>query len=287
MRVLKASDRSFPPTLKEISPCPAKLWVEGEIGILTSGTRVAIVGAREATQYGLQVAEDWAKALAEAGLIVVSGLAYGIDAAAHRGCLAGGGKTIAVLGCGISYPYPAENLTLKREIIESGCVVTEFPPETPPQGWNFPQRNRIISGLSVAVVVVEAGEKSGALVTANWALSQGKEVYAVPGNIHSVKSVGTNRLIQQGATPVLSPEDLLGQLKLPFAASVPSCYNGSRPQAPADKILSALGDEIKVIDELVEESGLKVPEVSSLLVHLEMEGRVEGLAGGRYRRTHE
>ena len=280
MLLLKNGDPLFPESLRKIPEPPKRLWVSGDPALLSEGVRIAIVGARKATPYGRTAACQFAKRLAESGLIVVSGLASGIDAAAHEGALAGGGKTIAVLGCGVDYPYPQENLGLKERIIVSGAVVSEFPPETSPLSWNFPRRNRIISGLSRGVLVVEAGEKSGALVTVDWALRQGIEVFAVPGNITSAASVGTNRLIQTGANPVLSVEDLMTQMNLPLLPSTPK-----REKTPS-KILALLEGGAKAIDELVEASGLPVQEVNTILTTLEMEGQVRGRAGGQFERVY-
>lgn len=273
---LKFEDRDYPQSLRSIHEPPKILWGEGDSSLLHEGTRVALVGSREATSYGRSTALRLGRELAERGMIVVSGLAVGIDAAAHEGALRAGGKTLAVLGCGMDIPYPKENLDLKRRIGERGLLLTEFSDGEEPAPWTFPRRNRIISGLSSAVVVVEAGEKSGALVTANWALEQGREVLAVPGNIDSAKSVGANRLIQNGATPVLSVDDILGTLKLPVAARVEN----------RDPVMRALEDGRRSIDEIASSSGLAAAEVSARLVAMEIEGLVRALPGGVFEKVY-
>jgi len=278
---IRRGDSSYPECLRSIESPPSILWGIGETGILGSGSRVAIVGSRQATEYGRGVAYDLAKSLAGRGITVISGLAYGIDTAAHEGALAGGGKTIAVLGCGIECPYPKENLRLRHEISRSGAVISEFPGETEPTSWNFPRRNRIISGLSQAVVIVEAAEKSGALITAQWALAQGREVFAVPGNITSERSAGTNRLIQSGAHPLLSIEDLLTTLKLPWKEKQPVI----RPPEE-EAILTSLDRGIRSMDQVADSTGINASEIAACLVSLEIRGEIRALPGGLYERVH-
>lgn len=277
---LRFGDPDYPQTLRSIDKPPKILWGEGDLALLGQ-TMIAIVGSREPTDYGKAVAYDFSRSLAQKGVVVVSGLAYGIDTMTHEGALATGGKTIAVLGCGLDVPYPKENLDLKRRITQSGVVLTEFPLATAPASWTFPQRNRIISGLAAAVVVVEATRRSGALVTAKWALAQGREVFAVPGNINVPQSEGPNRLIQEGATPVLSVEDIFGALRLPFAVSSQSRYN--EPRDKKEQLKEILSQGARSIDEIVEATQLGAGEVSSLLVTLEIEGMVEALPGGRFK----
>lgn len=275
-------DPRYPDLLKNIHDPPRRLWVQGDCDFLTRGLLVAVVGARDCTPYGEKVAYDLARALAEKGATIVSGLAYGIDTAAHRGALDAGGKTIAVLGCGIDLPYPAGNVPLKAKIAENGAVVSELKPGTEAAPWTFPQRNRIISGLSRGVVVVEAGIKSGSLITAELALQQGRDVFAVPGPIHSKQSEGTNRLIQNGAKLVASAADVLDewglndQVKMPFRKKVVA------ETGEAGEILRLLGEGPLHFDDLISNSGIGIEKLSGLLVDLEIRGKIRALPGGRY-----
>ncbi len=279
---LSCGESDYPPDLLTISDPPPCLWGKGEIPLLHEAVRVAVVGTREPTAYGRRTAFRLARGLAEQGIVVVSGLAYGIDTEAHEGALAGGGKTIAVLGCGLDFPYPKKNLDLKERIGGQGVVVTEFPPEIGSNPIHFPQRNRIISGLSQAVVVIEAGQKSGALNTAQWALKQGKEVLAVPGNIDSPSSAGTNRLIAEGATPLTALRDIFDILKLPLDSPRQLSLQEDVPEEP---VLRILGEGKKTVDELVEESGLSPAQVSTRLLALEMEGKVRQSPGGWFEKN--
>lgn len=281
---LSLQDPLYPESLKNSSGAPKKLWGLGNPELLQKKSRIAIVGSRAATSYGKEVAFSLARSLAERGVVVVSGLALGIDTAAHQGALAAQGTTFAVLGCGIRYPYPKENLDLKDRISSEGIVLTEFDLDQEPSPWNFPKRNRIISALSSAIVVVEAAEKSGALVTAEWALQQGREVFAVPGNITSRLSVGCNRLIQQGASPLLDVEDIFQQLSLSVEGlekKVEAPLNNEE-----EKVLQILSSGRRSVDEVVEGTGLQAAKVSALLISLEMGGRVRSLAGGFFERCH-
>lgn len=251
---------------------------------------VAVVGARECTAYGEKTAYELARALSQSGVTVVSGLAFGIDAAAHRGALdakaagdaaKGCGGTIAVLGCGIDLMSPAQNKVLKERIASEGVVVTEFPPGTQAAPWTFPKRNRIVSGLSRGVVVVEAGVKSGSLITADFALQQGRDVFAVPGPITSPQSEGTNRLIQNGAKLVLSVKDVLDELGAGVQLELTE-----RPQAAetgdAGAVLRLLNSGPRHVDELIASTGIAVEKLSGLLVDLEIRGRIRALPGGLY-----
>lgn len=279
---LKLGQPQYPSLLREIKDPPPVLWVEGEVGVLSREICVAIVGARECTPYGEKVAFNLAVELVRTGIVVVSGLAYGIDTAAHRGALEGAGKTVAVLGCGIDVPYPGGNLGLKKRIAQSGAVLSEFPPGTAAATWTFPQRNRIISGLARGVVVVEAGVKSGALITAEWALQQGREVFAVPGNITSPLSAGTNRLIGQGAKVVTGVSDILEELNI---RSGLQAKENCRPLSTGEgAVLEFLSNGARNIDELVRLSGYPVGEVSSILTGLEIGGLVKSLPGSRFER---
>ena len=283
---LYPKDPQYPENLRSIHKPPVPLWGIGDPAALNRGTRVAIVGAREATPYGKKVAFELAETLARQGIVVVSGLAYGIDAAAHEGALAGGVETVAVLGCGLGIAASSNSLELRKKIENKGVIVTEYAAEIPPAQWTFPQRNRIISGLCSAVVVVEAGEKSGALITANCALEQGREIFAVPGNITSRQSVGTNRLIQNGASPLLAADDLLNHFKLSFAVSAKPRYTEETASSEEEKkILHRLQEGSCSIDELVEQTALKTEQVSSLLVTMEMDGKVIARPGGLFARN--
>ena len=211
-RKISKNNKEYPVILKNIYNPPNELFIAGEI-LSSDSNAVAIVGTRRATHYGLGNAEKLAYDLAIRGITVVSGLARGIDSAAHRGALRAGGRTIAVLGSGHNKIYPPENRKLYYEIIKKGAVISEFPPDTAPSKTSFPKRNRIISGLSKGIVVIEAPERSGALITADFALEQGREVFAMPGNIDTGRSIGTNRLIKEGAKLIENVSDILEELK--------------------------------------------------------------------------
>ncbi len=285
---ISAEDGRFPEALHRVSPRPKSLWVSGQAECLKSPRAIAIVGARSCTAYGERIARSLACELARAGVTVVSGLAYGIDAAAHRGALEGRGRTVAVLGCGIDIDYPAENLSLRRDMEKDGAVVTEFAPGTPGAKWTFPLRNRIISGLSSGVVVIEATEKSGSLITAKHALDQGKEVFAVPGPIDSTKSGGTNRLIQDGAKLVLGVDDILEEFGWKESgrnvSKIPLNISQELKNTPEGRVLGLLSEGPCAMDALVERSGYEVETVSHLLISMEIEGRIRSKPGGVYER---
>jgi DNA processing protein len=261
-RFLPRSSTSFPPLLRAIHDPPAGLFLRGasEPAIL-SRPAVAVVGARACSGYGASVARSLGRDLATAGLIVVSGLARGIDAEAHRGALEAEGTTVAVLGCGIDRDYPAAHAELARRVAESGLIVSEYAPGVEPAPWRFPARNRLVAGLSSATVVVEARERSGALITADLALEEGREVFAVPGEITSSLSTGTNALLKLGAAPLTGAADVLASFGLdpePAASE----------RSPLLELLPASADE------LVRRTGLRADEVARTLVELEIEGRV-------------
>jgi DNA processing protein len=274
---------------------PATLHVRG--GLLeTDALAVAIVGSRRATFYGLDVAETLAADLAARGITIVSGLARGIDAAAHRGALRVGGRTIAVLGSGADVIYPAEHRRLAAEIAERGAVLSQFAPGTPPLPQNFPTRNRVIAALSLAVVVVEAAERSGSLITARLAAELGREVLAVPGRITAPESRGANRLIQDGAAVAMGWEDVVGALperwKVRVRTAVPAERAGADRDAaePAEssarqRILGFLGEDPVDIDLVIERSGLGAGPVSAALLDLELDGRVRQIEGKRFVRV--
>lgn len=285
--VLLFNDCQYPEQLKNIFDPPPALYMRGDARLLT-GVSVALVGSRKATGYGLNVAEKLARELAEAEIKVISGMARGVDTAAHRGAISASGVTIAVLGCGIDVVYPRENEKLMYGIIDNGgAVVSEFPPGSPPEAWHFPVRNRVISGLSKAVVVVEAAERSGALITAHVALDQGREVMAVPGNITNKLSQGPNNLIKQGAVPVTSTSDILEGLGLGliFAPDAGRGEQNLSLSVNEKKIFSLIEYEPVSLEILVQKSGLPPGEVMTGLMFLEIKGCVKQMPGKLYYRT--
>lgn len=271
-RFVLPGDDGYPSTLGGLPDAPPWLFVRGE---LPGGTAVAVVGSRKASAYGLGMAEAIGRIVAGAGWPVVSGLAAGVDAAAHRGCLDAGGVAVAVLGSGIDRWYPSGNRGLGERILGSGgAVVSEFGPGIAPEPWRFPARNRIISGLSGAVVVVEAAEKSGALVTARLALDQGRDVFAVPGDVDRPTSRGTNRLIRDGAIPVVAVDEIVEDLELVLGPAP------GRAVPPRDPTL--VGAVPRTVSEIVAETGLSLGAVLSELARLELSGEVVEVEG-RYR----
>jgi DNA processing protein len=264
----------YPELLAAIYDPPRRLFLRGSRPDLLAGPGIAIVGARACSSYGAQVARTLARALAAAGAVVVSGLARGIDGEAHRGALEAGGATVAVLGCGIDRDYPQSHATLARRIAETGLIVSEYAPGVEPAPWRFPARNRIVAGLCRAVVVVEARERSGALITAELALEEGREVLAVPGEITSALSAGTNALLRQGAAPLLAPEDVLTAAGIETRTTVPAS-----PEGPAGDVLSALRDASDDVDGLARRTGLQPAQVAAALSVLELEGLVHGADG--------
>lgn len=279
--VLTLLDDQYPRLLKEIDQAPPVIYVKGSL-TPADEFAVAMVGTRRVTAYGQQVARDTSTYLAGHGLTIVSGMARGVDALAHQHALQAGGRTIAVLGCGVDVVYPPEHRHLAEAIVENGALISDYPPGTQPEGINFPPRNRIISGLSLATIVVEAGERSGALITADFAVEQGRDVFAVPGNVFSPASRGTNRLIQNGAYAMVSPQDVLDVLDL---AQVED-YKDARQTLPADtteaKILQALDFEPVHVDEISLEAGLPIEKVSAALTIMELKGMVQHVGGMRY-----
>ena len=277
--IITLADGEYPPRLLEIADPPALLYVDGRTELLAR-TSLAIVGSRNATPQGIANAASFARALSEAGLTIVSGLALGIDAAAHRGALEGDGSTIAVLGAGADVVYPPRNAALHRAIAERGAAVSEFPLGTPAIGGNFPRRNRLISGLARGVLVVEAALASGSLITARLAAEQGRDVFAILGSIHSPLSKGCHVLIKDGAKLVESAQDVLGELGLPAPARTVA---QSSPEV-AHELLKHLGHDPCNVDTLCQRSGLTPDTVSAMLLELELDGRVASLPGGRYQR---
>jgi DNA processing protein len=267
-RLLTLADADYPRRLLEISDPPALLWCRGDARLL-SRPGLAVVGSRNATPQGLSNAEQFARAFSDAGLVITSGLALGIDAAAHRGGLAGRSSTIAVLGTGADVAYPARNRALYDAIAERGVIVSEFPLGTVAAASNFPRRNRIICGLALGVLVVEAAMESGSLITARLAGEQGRELFAIPGSI------------KDGAKLVESAQDVLSELRIESPFAEPSQTSPARDTG----LLAWMGHDPCSIDVLAQRSGLTPDVVSAMLLALELEGKVAGLPGGRYQRT--
>jgi len=281
IEILTWDDVLYPPRLKEIDQPPPVLYFRGVL-IPEDTWAVAVVGTRRVSAYGRQVAEDIGSFLAANGVTVVSGLARGVDAIAHQSALKAGGRTIAVLGCGVDRIYPPEHTQLAGRIMANGAILSDYAMGTPPDASNFPPRNRIISGLSMATVIVEAGETSGALITAQFAIDQGREVFAVPGNILAPQSKGTNKLIAQGAHPLLSVQDLLDILNLTRVTE----QRQSRRVLPVDetesKLMSVLTQEPLHMDEIRIQTGLPIERVSATLVMMELKGLVRQVGGLNY-----
>jgi len=280
--LLSLHDPDYPPLLAAIYDPPPLLYIKGD----PRGPYpypIAVVGSRRPSHYGKTVAEQLSRELAEQGMTIVSGFARGIDTIAHQAALAAEGKTIAVLGCGIDQVYPPEHRALFDEITEEGLILSEFPLGTPPEGQNFPQRNRVISGLSLGCLVVEATLESGSLITARCALEQGREVFAIPGSILSKTSAGTHQLIRSGAKLVERVDDILEEL-LPQMRRLPRGSVFSPPSLEGDekKLYDLLSFEPKHIDQLIQESALSTSAVSGLLLALELRGAARQLTGKFY-----
>ncbi len=276
--LLTLADNTYPARLLDTADPPVALFARGRLDWLALPA-LAIVGSRSATRQGERDAESFARELASQSLVIVSGLALGVDAAAHRGALAAGGGTIAVIGTGPDTVYPARNRELALSIAEHGLLLSEFPPGTPAMAGNFPRRNRIISGLSLGCLVVEAGLDSGSLITARLAAEQGREVFAIPGSIHSPQSRGCHRLIREGAKLVESAADVLEELHLP----VPVPVVDARTEI-GHPLLDCMGHVPVSLDSLVERSGLTAQEVSAILLEKELAGKVASLPGGLFQR---
>jgi len=281
VRVLVWDDPDYPSNLKRIDSAPPLLYLRGELRPEDEWA-VAVVGTRRATDYDKEVTRKLVTELARAGVTVVSGLARGVDAAAHRAALDEGGRTIAVLGNGLDRVYPPEHLDLARAIVEQGALISEQPLGMRPDARNFPARNRIISGLSLGVLVVACPWNSGAIITARQALEQGREVFAIPGGILSRNSEGPNRLLKEGATPVTEANDILEALNLTRAAQ----YMDARLTLPEDpleaQLLDLLSAEPRHVDEIRREAGLPVNQVSSALAMMELKGMVRSVGGMKY-----
>lgn len=283
IRVAGLGSPDYPEPLRCLDDAPPVVYIRGGVAD-DDKYAIAVVGSRRPTNYGSAVAETLSGELAGMGFTVVSGLARGIDTAAHRAAVGAGGRSIAVMGSGIDVPYPPENKGLMKKISDSGYVISEFPPGAPPGKENFPRRNRLISGLSLGVVVVEAAEGSGALITARYALEQGKEVFAVPGNINSAASTGANELIRQGAKLVVRASDIVEEL----AAVLKGFIKSKETQRPAvtgeEKTLcDAMGMEPRHIDDISRDCGLPSHTALSILLSLELKGVVRQTGGMRFR----
>jgi DNA processing protein len=281
IQMITSKDECYPASLKQIYDPPPLLYVRGS---LTANDRqaVALVGSRYPTIYGQAAADRIARGLGRKGITVVSGLARGIDSIAHRGALASGGRTIGVLGCGIDVVYPPENEDLFGEVAARGAVLSEFPLGTPPDRDHFPTRNRIISGLSLGVAVVEATLRSGSLITSRFALEHGRDVYAVPGNVDSPRSAGTNRLIKQGAKLVTQAEDILEEILPQLSQDPPVVPMPPKLSEEEEKVYSILGNELLHIDEIISQSALPSARVAPILLSLELAGHIRRMPGMRF-----
>ncbi len=286
--VLTLADQHYPRILLDIPDPPFMLYAKGRIELL-SASALAVVGSRNATAQGIVNAEKFSEALSHAGLTIVSGMALGIDTAAHQGGLRGAGSTIAVIGTGADIVYPARNRGLAHMIADKGCIVSEYPLGTPAIAANFPRRNRIISGLARGVLVIEAAAQSGSLITARMAAEQGREVFAIPGSIHSPLSKGCHQLIKQGAKLVESAQDVQEELRhyvVPlFKPDAANTDNANLPDPAADSpLLACMGFDPVDADTLAERAGVDVAALQAQLLTLELDGVVERLPAGNYRR---
>ena len=274
LTVLTYRDAGYPRRLKEIYDYPPLIYIRGELKPQDE-VSLAVVGTRHASPYGRQVTEEITCDLATHGITIVSGLASGIDTAAHKSALKAGGRTIAVFACGLDTVYPADNTELARNIVGQGAIISEYPPDARPRAENFPRRNRILSGLSLGVVVIEAGESSGAVITANMALEQNRDVFAVPGNIFSVTSKGTNRLIQDGAKLVTCSRDILEEYNLGNLSQQIEIKDVIPPTETESVLIKHLSPEPIHIDDLCISTGLAIDVVSSTLAMMELKGMIK------------
>jgi DNA processing protein len=277
-------DQSYPENLRHIDAPPPVLYLRGSL-VETDIWAVAIVGTRRASVYGREVARTVAHELAGHGVTVVSGMALGVDTVAHGAALDAGGRTIAVLGSGVDQIYPPENRGLAHRIVEQGALISEYPLGTRPEAGNFPPRNRIISGLSKGVVIVEAGQRSGALITARFAADQGRDVFAVPGSILHPGSAGCNVLIRQGATPLLSAGDVLDQLHLAQTQEYAAARTMVQPDPQEARLLAHLSHEPRHVDEIVRAAALPSAQVTSLLTLMELKGLIRQVGSFNYVRS--
>jgi len=275
-RILSIADKEYPQQLLNTVDPPLLLYVKGRIDLLNTRA-LAVVGSRNATAQGIRNAESFSQSASDAGLCIVSGMAHGIDAAAHVGGLQGKSSSIAVVGTGLDKVYPAANRNLAHRLAETGVIISEFPLGTPPLAANFPRRNRIISGLSLGCLVVEASLQSGSLITARMALEQGREVFAIPGSIHSPQSKGCHALIKQGAKLVESANDILEELGYHTTSFAPET-------SPEHPLFLHLGFDPLDAESLAQRSGLTIGELSAILLQLELDGHIASLPGGLYQR---
>lgn len=277
IKTVKIEDEDYPKLLRCIEDPPQILYYRGDLS-LASKPCISIVGARKASDYGKWAAYRLAEKLSLYDIIIISGMAYGIDTYAHKGAVENNGKTIAVLGCGVDICYPASNVKLMGKILENGLILSEYPPGSPPLPYRFPLRNRIISGISIGTIVAEAGLSSGSLITAEYAAEQGRNIYAIPGNINNVHSIGTNKLIKDGAIPIIILDDIIDELGI------------ERKHFPESNGIS-LGEDEKILYEVISQNseitadflckvtGMKVSEVNSILTILEMKGMIQTALG--------
>jgi len=285
IKILPYYSSDYPAWLKNISHFPPVLFVRGSI-TLADEISIAVIGTRGATVYGKKIADNFAADFAQAGVTVVSGMARGIDTAAHRGALTRSGRTIAVLGCGIDICYPPENKSLMNEIVENGAVISEFNIRTPPLAQNFPKRNRIIAGLAKAVVAIEAKEKSGVMNTVQWALEQNKDVFAIPGNIYAKTSQGTNRLIKDGAIPTTSAQEVLESLGIKHTKMEREAYAVLLNEE--EKVIwTELSFDPIYLDSLAEKLNLSTGSILTTLLNLEIKGLVKQLPGMMFVKNFE
>lgn len=277
--VIDCDSEAYPNKLKEIENPPKKLYLAGDISLLYTES-VAIVGSRKFTAYGREISQIIAKELAKYSITVVSGMALGIDTFAHEASLKANGKTIAVLGTGINRVYPASNRGLMEEIYNKGLIISEYEPDFRGSKFTFPLRNRIISGISSKVVIVEAGAKSGALITANYAIEQGKDVYSVPGNINSYASIGTNKLIYDGAIPLINIGDLISNLGIKYVENDIRLKDLSEEEMRIAKIVREAGEI--TADEIYKKTGYEMSKINSITTILEIKGIVRSYGGKIY-----
>ena len=281
--IITLHDKEYPYNLRNIYSSPILLYKKGNL-VNEDNNSIAIVGSRNATSYGLKVAYDLARQLAKRGITIISGMARGIDSQAHKGALDAGGRTIAVLGCGLDVIYPPENKKLMNDIMNNGAVISEFSLGTIPDSKNFPQRNRIISGISRGTVIVEANKKSGSLITADFALEQGREVFAVPGPIYSRFSEGTNNLIKDGAKVVTGIEDILEELKINYIIDNKETES-LRPDNLTQEeniIYECMSYEPLHVELLMKKSGLSINKMNTILTLLELKGIIKQLPGNQF-----
>ncbi|MEO0102098.1 MAG: DNA-processing protein DprA [candidate division WOR-3 bacterium] len=278
VKIISFLDKDYPKPLKEIKFFPPILFIQGEIK-KEDERSISIVGTRNPSPYGREIGERFAFELAKNGLTIISGLARGIDTIAHKNALAADSRTIAVLGCGIDISYPPENQNLREQIKENGAVISEFNISTPPDRFNFPRRNRLISGLALGILTVEAPEKSGVLITAWWAAEQGKPVFVIPGLITFPKCAGTNRLLKEGAIPITSVEDILENLKITPKKKEVQAIELSEEEK---KLIALIAEAPLYVDEIVEKLEKPVQEILTQLFTLEIRGIVKQLPGNRY-----